>query len=387
MESFHFQSPTNMVLGEEAELEAGPLIKTYANGVLVVPGGEGIRKAAWYKELLGSLTDHGILYDELVGVEPNPKVALVRAGIDRARARSLGFVLSVGGGSAVDTAKAVALGVAHDSDVLDFFTGAASPTAALPVGCVMTIPSSGSEASNISVLTHEQTQAKLNVTNDLIRPVFALMNAELTYSVPWRHIFAGISDTFSHVVERYCSTSINVEVTDRLCEGLMKAIVVEADRLRRDFLSYEARSNLMLASLLAHNGLLGVGRQEDWATHAMASAIGGRFGCIHGEVIAVLWPHWADHVSASAPKRFADIGTRVFGLGTEGDVASRAAAGIAAMRDFWIRIGLPTTLAQLGVNDHAGVAALAAKVTHDGPVGNLKSLDQAAVQAIYHAAR
>lgn len=386
MESFQFASRTKLALGPAVEREIGENLRPYGDCVLVVPGGEAIRSADWYREILDSLSASGIHWIELCGVRGNPDIGPVREGAETARSHNVGAVLSVGGGSAVDTAKAVALGACYDGDVWDFFTKNVVPTRALPVACIMTIPSSGSEASNGAVISNDETSEKLDVIAEVLRPELVLMNPALTASVPRRHLMAGIVDMFSHITERYFSRSSGVEVTDRLAEGLMLAIMTEADRLLVDFENLDARANLMLASVLAHNGLVGMGRQQDWATHAIAAPLSGEFGCIHGETIAVILPHWARLVAAEHPERFAQLGGRVFGAASDGTDAEAAAAAICGLSAFFSRLGMPAKLSDLGVGDVNRFESLAAQATRGGTIGNLKELSANDVCSIYKLA-
>lgn len=387
VEDFQFMSPTNLVLKVGAEAEAGRMIRPYADRALIVLGGDFIKDSEWYPGVIASLTAAGVGYEELSGIQPNPTLEAVNAGIELVRTKGIGFILSIGGGSAIDTAKAIGLGAANDVKIWDVYTKAVEVDRSLPVGCIMTIPSSGSEASNGSVITNAETGEKFDVMGDFIRPVFALMNPEITYSAPRRQIFSGIVDMFSHSAERYYSQSTGVELTDRLCEAVMSAIITCADQLLEDFTNYDARANLMLASVLSHNGLTGIGRQQDWASHTVAAPLSGEYHCVHGETISVIMPNWAQYVSAEAPARLAQLGVRVFGAAPELPEARQAEAAIGGMRAFFDRIGMPATLRDLGIDTDEKFESMAEQATRFWLPGNLKQLNRDDVVAIYQLAK
>lgn len=293
MEDFQFKSPTNMVLQPSAELEAGNLVRAYTDKVLVVLGGDFVKETPWYPGLVSSLESEGVAVHELSGIQPNPTLEAVREGITKVKAEGIGLILSVGGGSAIDSAKAIAIGALLDEDIWSVYTKDVEVSDALPVGCVMTIASTGSEASNGSVISNAETGEKFDVMGDFIRPAFVLMDPTITFSAPRRQVVAGIVDMFSHTAERYFSRSTDVELTDRLGEAVMTAIIHNARILLDDFTNYNARADLMVASLLSHNGLTGIGRQQDWASHAVAAPLSGEYNAVHGETIAVIMPRWA----------------------------------------------------------------------------------------------
>lgn len=387
MEDFQFKSPTNLVLRYGAEMEAGKLVREYTDKVLIVLGGDFVKESPWYPGLISSLVDEGIDVHELSGIQPNPTLTAVRQGIETVKDKGIGLILSVGGGSAIDSAKAIAIGALIDEDVWAVYTKEVEVSDALPVGCVMTIPSTGSEASNGSVINNAETGEKFDVMGDFIRPVFSLMNPVITFSAPKRQVVAGIVDMFSHAAERYFSRSINVELTDRLGEAMMTAIMHNARVLLADFTNYDARADLMVASLLAHNGLTGIGRQQDWASHAVAAPLSGEYNAVHGETISVIMPVWAAYVAPEAPERFAQLGVRVFGAAPDSSQAEQVRAAIEGMRAFFDELAMPATLSDLGIEDDSLFASMAAQTTRFYQPGNLKSLTSDDVQAIYRSAR
>ena len=274
MDSFEFMSPTKFILDKDADLLCGREIKNYSDNVLFVHYGDKYTyESGLYDRIMGAIKEAGIECYELPGVQPNPRVSLVREGIKICREHNIGCILAVGGGSVIDTAKAVGIGVFYDGDVWDFYTKKAVPTKSLPVGTVMTLPATGSEGSNGSVLKNDETGESADVMGDILRPRFTLMNPQLTMTLPKRQTVYGIIDIFSHVLERYFSTSVDAHLTDYMCEGVMRSIIVNANTLMNDLNDYNARAELMWTSVIAHNGLLGTGRNQDWATHTIGAQL------------------------------------------------------------------------------------------------------------------
>lgn len=388
MENFAYWSPTKYVLERGAEKKAGGMIAPMSAKALFVHAGEPfLYSSGLHGRIMDSLKEAGIEVFELPGVVPNPVLSLVRKGIDLCKQSGIGFVLAAGGGSVVDTAKAVALGALYDGDVWDFYCGKASPEASLPVGAVMTFPATGSEASNGSVITNEATGEKRDVMGDVVRPAFCLMNPELTYSLPSAHTAFGIADMFSHVTERYFSHSQNVELTDCLCEGAMRAILACGRKVMKDGKDYDARANLMWASIIAHNGILGTGRNQDWSTHMMGAPLSGAYNSVHGGTIAVLLPVWAEYVMDAAPERFAQFAEQVFGIPRDPDnLLETARQGIAGLKAYFKELGLPSSLRELGVTDQDKLPMLAGQACFGGTIGCVKGLSAEDIVKIYSKA-
>ena len=388
MEDFQFVSPTRFNMGRNAEDSVGAEVRRFSDKVLMLHYGNPlIHESGLYQRLAESFAASGVALFELTGIQPNPTVEPIREGIRICRENRIGCLLAVGGGSVIDTAKAIAAGVLYEGDVWDFYTHKAACTEALPVGVVMTIASTGSEGSNGSVITNAATGEKLDMMSDALRPAFVLMNPERTFTLPPRQTAAGIVDMFSHVTERYFSTSVETEATDRIGEGLMKAIIVNARKVMLDPKDYNARADLMWLSILAHNGLAGTGRNQDWACHAIGAPLSGEFNAVHGETISVLLPVWASYVYQSNLPRFVQFASRVFDVDIDlYDQKRTALRGIEMMTEFFRSLGMPLTLRALKIDSPAKLDELAVGVCRFGPVGGIRPLAAKDVAAIYAAA-
>lgn len=267
MQNFVFHSPTKIIFGRGTEEQVGGEVKKYCDRVLLHYGGGSIKRYGLYEKALRSLEESGIEVIELAEVKPNPRLSLVHQGIKICREREIRFILAVGGGSVIDSAKAIALGVPYDGEVWDFYTGKAEPQEALPIGVVLTIPASGSEASKSTVITNEEGWYKLGYNNELVKPRFAIMNPELTYTLPSYQTSCGAADILAHVMERYFTKVSGVDFTDRLCEATMKTVINNTPVALREPENYSARAQIMWASTIAHNDLLSTGRIADFGSH------------------------------------------------------------------------------------------------------------------------
>lgn len=388
MDSFEFMSPTRFVLDKDADLKCGEEIKKYSDKVLFVHYGDKYTyDSGLHARITGAIKAAGVECFELPGVQPNPRVALVRQGIKLCRENSIGCVLAVGGGSVIDTAKAVAIGVPYDGDVWDFYSKKATPETSLPVGTIMTLPATGSEGSNGSVLKNDETGESADVMGDIIRPKFTLMNPDLTMTLPKRQTVFGIVDMFSHVLERYFSSSVDTVLTDHMCEGVMKSIVVNADRLMKNLNDYNTRAELMWTSIIAHNGLLATGRNQDWATHTIGAQLSANYNAVHGATLSVLFPCWAQYVYKDNVARFAQFANRVFDVEMDFyDMERTALAGIEKMREFFASMEAPTKLSDIGVDNDERFADMAQAACRFGNIGGIKSLAAADVENIYRLA-
>ena len=317
--------------------------------VLVVYGGGSAVKSGLLGGALQSLDAAGISHQELGGVQPNPTDGLVRVGVDICRREQVTGLLAIGGGSVIDTAKAIAIGAKYSGDFWDFFAGRAVPTEALPIGVVLTIPAAGSEGSGNTVITLEQEKKKLSLrTDSLLRPKFALINPELTFTLPAYQTACGIVDMMAHILERYFTPTQGVSVTDHISEGLLRAIMEEAPKVMERPTDYDARANIMWAGTLAHNGICGTGKQEDWASHFMEHEVSALYNVAHGAGLAVIFPAYMAYVARHKPERVAMLACNVLGISREDD-AETAAAGIAALKEFFTSLGMPVTFAELGI--------------------------------------
>lgn len=388
MDSFEFMSPTKFILDKDADLLCGREIKNYSDKVLFVHYGDDYTyKSGLYDRIIKAIKEAGVQCFELPGVQPNPRVELVRKGIAICRENDIGCVLAVGGGSVIDTAKAVAIGVKYDGDVWDFYSKKAVPTESLPVGTVMTLPATGSEGSNGSVLKNDETGESADVMGDIIRPKFTLMNPELTMTLPKRQTVYGIVDMFSHVMERYFSSSVDAILTDHMCEAVMKSIIVNAGRLMENMNDYNSRAELMWTSVIAHNGLLATGRNQDWATHAIGAQLSANYNAVHGATLSVLFPSWAKYVCGSNLPRFAQFANRVFDVETDFNSLERTALqGIQKLREFFDSMGAPAKLGEIGVEDDSLFKKMAGDACRFGNIGGVKSLAPEDVESIFRLA-
>ncbi len=378
MIAFDYCTPTEYVFGPDTELRAGELSKSkLGSRLLLVYGGGSAERSGLLGRMRQSLTDAGIFFKELGGVKPNPTDDLVYKGIEICRQEGLEAVLAVGGGSAIDTAKAIAGGVPYEGDFWDFFAGKAVMEKALPVGVILTIAAAGSEGSGNSVITKNDGEIKISLRTNVLRPRFAIMNPALTETLPEYQTACGITDMMAHIMERYFSNTPDCEVTDRLCEGLLTAIINEAPKVIADPKNYQARANIMWAGTLAHNGICGCGRQEEWTCHPMEHEISALYGVAHGAGLAVVFPAWMEYVSKYNSDKIIQFGRRVFGV----DSAPEA---IAELRKFYASIGMPLTMKELGV-ENPDINLMNTKLhrAKGAIIGNYVPLDAVATAKIY----
>ena len=390
MENFTFCSSTHFVFGRGTETQAGVLIRA-AGAVrpLVVYGGGSAVRSGLLARVEASLTAAGLGYGEMGGVKPNPEDGLVREGIARVRQEGYDFLLAVGGGSVIDTAKAIACGALYEGDFWDFYTGCARVERALPVGVVLTIPAAGSEGSGNSVITNVATGQKVSLRcPEHLRPLFALMNPELTFTLPPSQTAAGICDMMVHIFERYFTNTRSTGVTDRVSEGLLLSIMEEGPKVMANPTDYDARANIMWAGMLAHNGLCGTGRTEDWASHFLEHELSSLYGVTHGAGLAVVFPAWLTVVGELNPWRARQLAVRVLGVDDEGTDSDIIREGTSRLRAFWKSLGLPLTLAELGI-PHPDIDTLVANVhrTKGEPIGQYVRLDRTLTRRIYEACR
>ena len=334
-----------------------------------------------------SLSAEGIDFIELGGVQPNPRDTLVYEGIALCRKEGVDFLLAVGGGSVIDSAKAIALGVPYDGDFWDFYSTEKRPTAALPVATVLTIAAAGSEGSGDSVITKTDGDLKRGAGSDLIRPKFSILNPALTCTLPAYQTACGATDIMAHVFERYFTNTTEVEITDRLCEAVLLTMVKETPRVIADPNNYDARANIMWAGMVAHNNIVGVGREQDWNSHGIEHELSALYDCAHGAGLAVIMPAWMEFVYKHNPMRFAQMAVRVFGCSMNfADPKVTALEGIRRFRQFLHSIGMPINFAELGAKEE-DIPALVEKFgIGDGRTGGFVKLSAADIAEIYHIA-
>ncbi|SDA10250.1 hypothetical protein SAMN02910447_00056 [Ruminococcus sp. YE71] len=387
MENFNFYSPTEFVFGKGRAAETGSYVKKYGGSkVLIHFGGGSAVRSGLLDTVRASLEESGIEYRELGGVQPNPRDTLVYKGIELVRAEKIDFILAVGGGSVIDSAKAIAIGVPYDGDFWDLYSGK-HPEKALPVATVLTIAAAGSEGSGNSVITKEDGKLKRGTGSDLLRPRFSVMDPALTQSLPAYQTACGATDIMAHVFERYFTNTREVEITDRLCEAVLCTMVREVPRVIADPDNYEARANIMWAGTVAHNNVVGVGREQDWNSHGIEHELSALYDCAHGAGLAVIMPAWMEFVYKHDVMRFCQMATRVFGCAMNfDDPESTALAGIRAFRRFLHDIGMPINFAELGA-DPKDIPALVEKFgIGDGRTGGFVKLSAADVTEIYKIA-
>jgi len=374
MINFTFRNATRIIFGKGTESKVGSEAAKYGSKILLHYGGASIKKYALYDRVLKSLKDASLEIIELGGVKPNPRLFLVKEGIDICRREKVDFILAVGGGSVIDSAKAIALGVPYSGDVWDFYTGKAVAVKTLPVGAVLTISAAGSETSSSSVITKEEGCYKRVVTNEILRPKFAILNPEITYTLSPYQTVCGISDIMAHVMERYFTTVKNVELTDRLCEATLKTVINNAPLVLKEPNNYNGRAEIMWAGTIAHSDLLDTGRISDWASHAIEHELSGIYDIPHGAGLAIIFPAWMKYVYKNDLERFSQFAFRVWGVEPDfNDTTKTALAGIEKLKNFYKEIGLPVTLKEANI-PYDRLEEMAKKCTEKGLVGNFIKL-------------
>ena len=352
MDNFNFYSPTFFAFGKEREKETGSYVKRFGGSkVLIVYGGGSVIRSGLLDRVKTSLEKESLEYILLGGVKPNPRSGLVYEGIKLCKKENVDFILAVGGGSAIDTSKAIAAGVVYDGDFWDFYCGKYIENA-LPIGTILTIAAAGSEGSPDSVITHEDGMLKRGASGDAIRPRFSILNPALTQTLPAYQTACGITDIMAHLYERYLTNTTEVEVTDRMIEALMTTLIHEGPRVIEDPNNYEARANIMWAGMMAHNNACGVGRSQDWNSHNIEHELSALYDCAHGAGLAVTMPAVFTYVCQHDVMRFAQAAVRVWGCQMDffhPEVTAKA--GIEALRSFLISIGMPKNFAELGAKE------------------------------------
>jgi alcohol dehydrogenase len=394
MLDFNWISPTRFIFGHGRENEVGRLVATCgAKRVLIHYGGGSVVRSGLLERVRQSLAAAGLAVSELGGVQPNPHDQLVYEGIRLCRDEHFDLVLGVGGGSAIDSAKAIAIGAADEDprgDFWDFYCLKRTPKKRLALGTIITLPGTGSEGSNSSVIVHTEDRLKRGLRSDLNRPDFSIVNPELAASLPPYQVACGAADILSHVMERYFSRTSGVEITDRLCEAVMLAVLQSAGPARDDPANYEAMATLMWSAMLAHNGAVGVGREEDWSAHALEHELSGFFDTAHGAGLAALYPAWLEYMLPHRTEKLAQFAERVLGVAVGQDQPDQLAVareGIRRLVRFYHNLGLATNLRDLGI-PRESIPAMAARVKRspDGTCGHFLPLRDADILAIYETA-
>lgn len=388
-----YYTPTCVTLGPDAWKEvACELKKEGARKVLVHYGSARIEKNGFLDSILCLLDEAGIEYIRLSGVVPNPRLSLVRKGIDICRKNGIDFILAIGGGSVIDSSKCIGYGVRYDGDVWDFYSQKATPQDTLPVGCILTMAAAGSEMSDSSVITNEEGGLKRGCNSDVCRLRFALLDPCLTYSLPSYQTSCAVVDIMMHTMERYFTSGSTLPLTDNMAYALLRSVKEAGQKALRTPDDYEARAVLMWASSLSHNGLLATGNDTkgDWACHQLEHELSGMFDVAHGAGLAAIWPSWARYNLAVNPGRIAALGRNVLDVSASGDDMKDAEATILAMEDFYSRIGMPVRISGLGIRlSNEDINTLAYKCSFEGKrtIGAFRKLSQEDMKAIYTLAR
>ncbi len=392
MNNFEYENRTRIIFGKDRQKLVGELIKPFADKILFHYGGESIRRTGLYDEVLESLKNAGVKAIELGGVLPNPRLSLVREGIRICREQEISFILAVGGGSVIDSAKAIALGVPYDGDVWDFFQTRREPGKVLDVAAILTLPATGSESSDSVVITNEENLFKLGFSSDKNRPLFSIVNPELFFTLPKNQMANGVCDMMSHIFERYFTTSVKADVTDGLCESTLKAIMKNAKILDEDGKNYDAWAEVAFAGTIAHNGLLGLGRNQEWSCHRIEHQLSAIYDVAHGAGLAVVTPAWMRYVYRDHINMFVQFAVNVMGVEASfRDPEAAIQEGINRLERFFVSLGLPVTLGELGIDD-SNFELMAKKATgfsqgEEMPVGGIRKLYWKDVVEIYRLAK
>lgn len=388
MENFDFYSPVRIIFGKGTEERVGKETIKFGSKVLLHYGGGSIKKTSLYDRVMKSLKKENIEVVELGGVKPNPRLGLIKEGIDLCRKEKIEFILAVGGGSTIDSAKTIAAGTPYEGDVWDFFSGNTELIEkAIPLGVILTIPAAGSEVSPDMVVTNEDGwYKKSGIASDYLFPKFSILNPEITYTLSAKNTAIGISDIMAHIYERYFTLIKNTDLTDRLAEATLITVINNAGQVVSDPEDYDSRAEIMWSGSIAHNDLLGTGKTSDWASHMMEHELSAIYDIPHGEGLAIIFPAWMKYVYKTSIERFAQFASRVWGVDIYPDNLERTALeGILRMENFYRKMGLPVRLKEISIGDDR-FEEMATKCSEDGTVGNFRKLDKDDILEIYRLA-
>ena len=392
MKNFTYYTPSKIVFGKDTEEQVGQLVKdSGATKVLLHYGGESAKRSGLLDRVKDSLSAAGIEFLELGGVVPNPRMSLAYEGIELCKKEGVDFILPVGGGSVIDSAKCIAYGAVYDGDVWDFYSRKATAVDALPVGTILTLAATGSEMSDSSVMTLEEGWLKRGYNNDLSRPLFSILNPELTYTLPEYQTACGVVDIMMHTMERYFNHTSDSQLTDAISEALLRTVLDFGPVVMADPKNYNARAQIMWAGCLSHNGLTGAGVDTDWSTHQLEHELGGLFDVAHGAGLSAVWGSWARYVYTEDPRRFAQFAVNVMGVSNDfRNEEATALAGISKLEEFFQSINMPISISDLGIElSDAEIDELAYKCCFMGKrtIGGFKKLDQDDMAEIFRMAR
>jgi alcohol dehydrogenase YqhD (iron-dependent ADH family) len=393
MQNFEYCNKTRIIFGKGAEERAGSQTAAYAQKILLHHSGGSSVKSGLVDKVKANLKEAGVEWEELAGVQPNPRLSLVKKGIEIVKKNNLEFILAIGGGSVIDSAKAIAAGAVVDFDVWEYFDRKRIAEKALPVGTILTIPAAGSESSISCVITNEEGPWKRGMNFECLRPVFSILNPELTFTLPLYQTACGIVDMMAHIMERYFTQENNVELTDELCEGALRVIIRNARKIftggEND---YHARAEIMWAGSLAHNGLLDTGRIGDWASHALDHELSALFDIAHGAGLAIIFPAWMKYIiresnsKGEGIRRLARFAAKVWGVdGAFYDYEQAALEGILRMESFFRSIDMPIRFTDAEI-DLMKIPEMAKRAVHFGPIGNYQKINEEGAVEIYKLA-
>lgn len=391
MLNFDMHLPTRIIFGKDTQKEIGSLIKPYTKKALLHYGGNSIKKSGLYNQVVSSLKENNIEFVELGGVVPNPRLSLAEEGAELCKKEGVDLILAVGGGSVIDSAKAIAIGACND-DIWKFYEEGGEIKAALPVATILTIPAAGSESSPHTVITNEEKQIKKGYGSNYLKPVISIVNPELFFTLPKNQIANGVADMMSHIFERYFTNTTDTDLTDGLCETTLKTIMKNALIVSQNPENYDAWCQVGFGGTIAHNDILGLGREQDWACHDMEHELSAIYDIAHGAGLAILTPAWMQYVYKTNINMFVQFAVNV--MGVEGSYRAPdaiVAEGISRLREFYKKMGLPATLTEIGIEE-SKFELMAKKATGEAygkehSIGGLKKLNWQDVQEIYKLAK
>lgn len=382
MQNFEFYNPTKIVFGKGSLARLREELSTVGKNILLVTGGSSVRKMGLYDSVRNVLKEAGCTVYEVTGVQPNPRLSSVRQGIELCKKHGIDFILAVGGGSVIDAAKGMAVGARTDIDIWDFYLQRQEVADALPLGTVLTLAATGTEMNGNSVVTNWETHEKLAIGSKHIYPRFSILDPEYTYSVPREHTVNGCIDIIIHVFEQYFSQTPETPLQDRFCESIIQTTIENTWKVIENPQDYDARANILWCGTLALNTLIGMGKEEDWATHGIEHEVSAIYDIAHGAGLAILAPHWMKHVMQEGTGKFKQYAERVWNVAAEGKTDEEIALeGIRKTREFFTAVGAPVSLSQVGI-DERDIALMAEKAVRFGPIGGYKKLYKEDVEEI-----
>ncbi|MDR1392348.1 MAG: iron-containing alcohol dehydrogenase [Clostridiales bacterium] len=387
MNNFDFCSPTRILFGKNTQKEIGKLIKPYAKKILLHYGNSSIKQNGLYEEVINSIKTHEIDFVELGGVVPNPRLDLVHEGIKLCQKENIELILAVGGGSVIDSAKAIAMGFYYEGNIWNVYETKEEVKKALPVACILTIPAAGSEVSCHTVITNEEKKSKYGYGSQILKPILSIINPEIFFTIPKKQIANGVSDMISHVFERYFTNTEHTDLTDGLCESVVKTIMKNALIVIDDPNNYEAWCEIGFSAMIAHNDLLGMGREEDWACHAMEHELSAKYDIAHGAGLAILTPNWMEYTCSEKPNIFAQFSINMMGVNENRNQNAVIREGIKRLREFYIKMNLPKTLNDVEI-DQTNLEIMAKKAVNfeskkNQTIGFFKKLHWENIYEIY----